>query len=104
MRNTVSETALPMRDYGSFLPGTGVGGAGVHWNGHTWRFDPADFQLKTHLSERYGAGRIAEGGVVTLELWEPHLAGLLDVISGEGPDRSGERIRKAAGEARGRVG
>jgi hypothetical protein len=53
---------------------------------------------------RDGAGRIAEGGVVTLELWEPHLAGLLDVISGEGPERSGERIRRAAGEARGRVG
>lgn len=60
MRNNVSETALPMRDYGSFLPGTGVGGAGVHWNGHTWRFDPADFQLKTHLTERYGAERIAD--------------------------------------------
>ncbi|MCW5691590.1 MAG: GMC family oxidoreductase [Pseudolabrys sp.] len=60
MRNNVSETALPMRDFGSFLPGTGVGGAGVHWNGHTWRFDPADFQLKTHLTERYGAGRIAD--------------------------------------------
>ena len=53
---------------------------------------------------RDGAGRIAEGGVVTLELWEPHLAGLLDIISGEGPGRSGERIRRAAGEAHGRVG
>ena len=53
---------------------------------------------------RDGAGRIAEGGAVTLELWEPHLAGLLAVISGEGPERSGERIRRAAGEANGRVG
>src|SRR5579863_10001475 len=33
MRNSTSQTALPMRDYGSFLPGNGVGGAGVHWNG-----------------------------------------------------------------------
>src|SRR3954468_8588779 len=31
MRNNVSQTALPMRDYGSFLPGNGVGGAGGHW-------------------------------------------------------------------------
>ena len=27
MRNDISQTALPMRDYGSFLPGAGVGGA-----------------------------------------------------------------------------
>jgi len=59
MRNHVSQTALPMRDYGSFLPGQGVGGAGVHWNGHTWRFWSSDFQLKSHLTERYGAGRLA---------------------------------------------
>ena len=51
---------------------------------------------------RDGAGRIAAGGGVTLELWTPHLAGLLDIISGEGQDRSEERIREAAGEARGR--
>jgi hypothetical protein len=50
---------------------------------------------------RDGAGRIAAGGGVTLELWTPHLAGLLDIISGEGQDRSEERIREAAGEARG---
>lgn len=60
MRNNVSQTALPMRDYGSFLPGTGVGGAGTHWNGHTWRFFPSDFALKTHLTERYGPDRIAD--------------------------------------------
>jgi hypothetical protein len=53
---------------------------------------------------RDGAGRIAAGGAVTLELWTPHLAGLLDVISGEGQDRSEERIREAAGESGGRNG
>ena len=53
---------------------------------------------------RDGAGRIAAGGGVTLELWTPHLAGLLDIISGEGQDRSEERIREVAGEARGRDG
>ena len=50
---------------------------------------------------RDGAGRIAGGEVVTLELWTPHLAGLLNVISGEGQERSEARIREAAGEARG---
>jgi len=49
---------------------------------------------------RDGAGRIAAGERVTLELWTPHLAGLLDVISGEGQERSEARIREAAEEAR----
>ncbi|MEO7054779.1 MAG: GMC family oxidoreductase, partial [Rhizomicrobium sp.] len=66
MRNNVGQTALPMRDYGSFLPGAGVGGAGVHWNGFNWRFFPSDFQIKTHLTKRYGAGRIRE---LQLEDW-----------------------------------
>jgi hypothetical protein len=53
---------------------------------------------------RDGAGRIAEGEGVTLELWTPHLAGLLDIISGEGRERSERRIRDAAGEVRDRNG
>lgn len=53
---------------------------------------------------RDGAGRIAEGGGVTLELWTPHLAGLLEVISGEGRERSEARIREATGEVRARNG
>jgi hypothetical protein len=51
-----------------------------------------------------GAGRIAAGEDVTLELWTPHLAGLLDIISGEGPERSEARIRQASGEVRRRNG
>jgi hypothetical protein len=53
---------------------------------------------------RDGSGRIAAGGEVSLELWTPHLAGLLDIISGEGLQRSGVRIREAAGEVSGRHG
>jgi len=60
MRNNTTQTALPMRDYGSFLPGNGVGGAGVHWNGHTWRFWDSDFQIANHLSSRYGAAKTQE--------------------------------------------
>lgn len=40
-RNTADQEALPIRTLGSFLPGTDVGGAAVHWNGQTWRFLPA---------------------------------------------------------------
>jgi hypothetical protein len=49
---------------------------------------------------RDGAGRIAAGERVTLELWTPHLAGLLNVISGEGLERYEARIREAAEEVR----
>ncbi len=53
-RNSSKQTALPMRQLGSFRPGEGVGGAGVHWNGQTWRFLPADFTLRSTIEERYG--------------------------------------------------
>ncbi len=56
MRNNPSQTALPIRKWGSFLPGNGVGGAGIHWNGQTWRFLPDDFRIRSHITERYGAG------------------------------------------------
>ncbi len=49
---------------------------------------------------RDGAGRIASGGAVTVKMWTPHLAGLLDIISQEGAERSEARIRDAAGELR----
>jgi gluconate 2-dehydrogenase alpha chain len=53
-RNNAGQTALPIREWASFLPGNGVGGAGVHWNGQTWRFLPTDFRCRSHLEERYG--------------------------------------------------
>ena len=31
LRHTVRDTALPMRRWGSFLLGTGLGGSMVHW-------------------------------------------------------------------------
>src|SRR5580692_2668443 len=57
-RNKADQTALPIRNWVSFLPGNGVGGAGVHWGGQTWRFLPTDFRLRSHLEERYGAKSI----------------------------------------------
>ena len=53
-RNRADQTALPMRQLGSFLPGTDVGGAGVHWNGQTFRFLPSDFLLRSHHERKYG--------------------------------------------------
>jgi hypothetical protein len=49
---------------------------------------------------RDGAGEISRGGVVSVSLWTPHLAQLLGTISGEGENRSEERIRAAIEEAK----
>ena len=54
IRNKPSETALPMRRLGSFLPGEGVGGAGVHWNGVTWRWPDHELRIRSKYEERYG--------------------------------------------------
>ncbi|MBW3096873.1 GMC family oxidoreductase [Pseudohoeflea coraliihabitans] len=74
-RNSSDQTALPMRMLGSFLPGTNVGGSGVHWNGITWRFLPSDFVARSHNEERYGPlpedMTIQDWGVSYEEL-EPH--------------------------------
>ena len=53
-RHNANDIALPIRSWGSFMPPNGVGGGGVHWNAETWRFLPSDFELRTHLTKRYG--------------------------------------------------
>jgi gluconate 2-dehydrogenase alpha chain len=58
VRNKPSETALPMRRLGSFLPGEGVGGAGVHWNGTTWRWSDHELRIRSKYEERYGKSYI----------------------------------------------
>jgi gluconate 2-dehydrogenase alpha chain len=63
-RNHAAETALPLRRLEGFLPGTGLGGSAVHWNGQTWRFQDSDFRMKTHHLERYGPGMLPEEATV----------------------------------------
>ncbi|MBK4714440.1 MULTISPECIES: GMC family oxidoreductase [Tenebrionibacter/Tenebrionicola group] len=58
VRHTSSDTALPYRRFGSFLPGNGVGGAGVHWNGMLWRPLEADLKMRSTVIEKYGAAFI----------------------------------------------
>jgi gluconate 2-dehydrogenase alpha chain len=76
-RNQGSQVALPVRRWESFLPGTGLGGSMVHWNGQTYRFQANDFQLATRTRERYGKGfldpdvTIQDWGVTYADL-EPH--------------------------------
>ena len=59
-RNNRTQSALPVRQFGSFLPGDGLGGAGVHWNGVTWRFLPWDFQTRSRSIARYGPTILGE--------------------------------------------
>src|SRR5215204_6043860 len=68
------------------------------------RLDEPRFVAVASRMIRDGAGRIAEGGTVTVEMWMPHLAGLLDIISEEGAERSETRIRKAAEDLRDKGG
>ena len=54
IHNNPGQTALPMRRLGSFLPGTDVGGAGAHWNGHTWRWADSDLPVRAMYEQKYG--------------------------------------------------
>ena len=66
-RNTAQELALPIRRFGAFLPGEGVGGSGLHWGALHWRFMPSDFRIRSHLTERYGAAAIPTD--MTIQDW-----------------------------------
>ena len=55
-RNNTSQTALPMRRWQFAYPANHLGGAGSHWSGAYYRFDPTDFKLRSHYTKRYGAG------------------------------------------------
>ncbi|HGF4014342.1 GMC family oxidoreductase [Burkholderia cenocepacia] len=54
IRHDLNARAVPYRQHGSFLLGTGVGGAGFHWNGMHYRVLPEELQLRTRYEERYG--------------------------------------------------
>ena len=58
--------------------------------------DEPEFVAVASRMIRDGAGTIASGEKVTLELWTSHLAGLLNIISEEGQEKSEARIRGAA--------
>ena len=65
------------------------------------RLDEPRFVSVASRMIRDGAGRIAAGGAVSLQTWTTHLAGLLDIISEEGEERSEARIREAVEELSG---
>src|SRR3954463_11127089 len=108
-RNKMDQTALPIRSWGAFMPPNGVGGGGVHWNAETWRFLPSDFVVKTHLTQRYGAGFLPEG--MTIQDWgvtydelEPHTTRSNISAARRGrPATCAARFRRAATRSRDRA-
>ena len=98
-RHSERERALPIRQLGSFLPGTGVGGAGEHWDGSSDRPLPDCFEVFSKTVEKYGAKRlpadhsIQDWGVTYDEL-EPYYARAEQTIgvSGKAGNIRGKQI------------
>lgn len=73
-------------------------------NAYAWavetiaRLDEPQFVGVASRMIRDGAGEISGGGNVRLELWLPHLAELLRIISGEDTETSLRRVLRAAEE------
>ncbi|GBQ23173.1 gluconate 2-dehydrogenase [Acetobacter estunensis NRIC 0472] len=61
IRNRMDQRALPYRSLGAFLPGEGVGGAGLHWSGVHFRVAPDDLALRSNVIARYGRKFVPEG-------------------------------------------
>lgn len=66
-RNNISQTALPMREMGSFKPGEIVGGTAAHWGCHARRFLPDDFIVRSKHETRYGKKFIPDD--MTIQDW-----------------------------------
>ncbi|WP_106478482.1 GMC family oxidoreductase [Phytohalomonas tamaricis] len=99
IRRNLNETALPNRYLTSFLPGDGVGGAGVHWTGVLYRATPVELKLKSFADEHFDKGflpddmTIQDYGVSYEEL-EPHYDFFEKVcgISGQAGNINGQLI------------
>jgi gluconate 2-dehydrogenase alpha chain len=59
-RNSVDQTALPMRRFQFAFPGSHLGGSGMHWSGAFYRYDENEFRFRSHYTQRYGAGIFGE--------------------------------------------
>jgi len=99
IRHSTNDRAYPVRQHGSFLPGTGVGGAGEHWSAVFPRFLPDAFELYSRTVEKYGAARLPEDHAlrdwgVTYDALEPYYmrAENLLGISGKAGNIRGEKI------------
>ena len=112
IRNNPSQEALPMRRLGSFLPGEGVGGSGVHWSGHTWRWTDMEFKVRSHVrgalrqelhSRRHddpGLGHHLRRARALLRQVRIHRGGVRQGGQPQGPDPAGRQSVRGAARAR----
>jgi gluconate 2-dehydrogenase alpha chain len=98
-RHAPGEVAVPVRQHGAFLPGSGVGGSGEHWSGMAYRFPPDQFTLATHLKQTRPMAALpkdlsVQDWGVSYEELEPyyHRAEQLLGISGKAGNLRGERL------------
>ncbi|WP_406819640.1 GMC family oxidoreductase [Pseudomonas sp. KnCO4] len=102
IRHSVSGVAVPYRQHGAVLLGTGVGGAGFHWNGLSYRAQVADLKMRSHYEERYGKRFIPEGMTiqdhgVSYEELEPHFTRWEEVAAVSGKAGNIKGIRQQGG-------
>jgi gluconate 2-dehydrogenase alpha chain len=79
LRHRDTERALPIRQYGAFLPGSGVGGTGEHWGAVYPRLLPDCFELQSKTIARYGERKLPEDSSmqdwgITYDEMEPYYA------------------------------
>ena len=99
LRHSSGRRALPLRQHSSFLPGTGIGGAGEHWSAQFPRFVPDSFELLSRTTEKYSAEKLPEDHAIqnwgiTYDDLESHYARAerLLGISGRAGNLRGKRI------------
>jgi gluconate 2-dehydrogenase alpha chain len=99
VRHSTGGRALPVRQYGPFLPGTGIGGAGEHWGGVCERMSPDGFELLSETVKRYGSKKLPEDHLVrdwgvTYDEMEPYYTRAEQLIgaSGKAGNLRGKRI------------
>lgn len=101
-RNSQTQEALPIRRLGSFLPGEGVGGSGMHWSGGTWRWTDMEFKIRSNYEERYGKNfiptdmTIQDWGITYAEL-EPYYDKFEKVAAVSGKAGNIQGQKKAGG-------
>jgi gluconate 2-dehydrogenase alpha chain len=98
-RHNSRERALPIRQFSGFLPGTGIGGAGEHWNGVCPRNVPDFFEILSQTTKKYGAKRLPQDHSIqdwgiTYDALEPHYARVdrLLGISGKAGNLRGQML------------
>jgi gluconate 2-dehydrogenase alpha chain len=99
IRHDRNQPSRPVRQFGAFLPGTGVGGTGEHWGAVYPRLMPDCFEMYSKTVERYGKQKLPEDHSIqdwgiTYDELEPYYArSEREVgISGKAGNLNGKKI------------